>query len=69
MFGAAVQVTAQVGQCSAAAGNLLGVETNGPDQIHQVGAQAIERSLNIVQFAIGIAQFDIPAEVAFCPGR
>ncbi len=68
-FGAAVQVTAQLGQHTTAAGDLLGVLADGPDQIHQIGAQAIQRCLNIVQLTVGRAELDVPTEVAFGPGR
>ncbi|MNL05276.1 hypothetical protein D3C87_1258630 [compost metagenome] len=69
MLGAAVQVVAQLRQGAAAAGDLLGVEANGAHQIHQISPQAIERGLNVMQFAIGLAQFNVLAEVALGPGR
>ncbi|MNV09755.1 hypothetical protein D3C71_1002590 [compost metagenome] len=55
MFGAAVQFIAQLGQGAAAAGDLFGVQANGPHQSHQIGAQAIERRFNVMQFAVGLA--------------
>ena len=68
-FGAAVQAVAEFGQGLAAAGDLLGIQAQGAHQIHQVLAQAIERSLNVMQLAIGLAQLDVAAEVAVGPGR
>ncbi|MNO95869.1 hypothetical protein D3C76_875230 [compost metagenome] len=69
VFGAAVQVIAQFRQGSTAAGDLFGVATNGPHQVHQIGAQTIERGFDVMQFAVGIAQLNVAAEVAFGPGR
>ena len=51
------------------AGDLFGVKANGPHQIDEVGAQTVERGLNVMQLAIGLAQFNVPAEVALGPGR
>ncbi len=68
MFGAAVQVIAQLCQGSAAAGDLLGVEADGAHQIHQIGAQAIERGFDVLQFAVGFAQLNVATEIAFGPG-
>ncbi len=68
-LGTGMQAAAQLRQGAAAAGDLFGVLADGPHQIHQVGAQAVQRGFDIVQFAIGLAQLDIPAEVAFGPGR
>ncbi len=68
-FGPVVQGAAQVGEGAAAVGHLFGVLPDGAYQVHQVGPQTVQRSLDIVQLAIGLAQLDVPTEVAFGPGR
>jgi hypothetical protein len=60
---------AHAGQGVAAAGHLLGVVADGAHQLHQVLAQAVERLLDVVQFAVGLAQGDGLGEVAFGPAR
>ncbi|MNV80750.1 hypothetical protein D3C71_1743730 [compost metagenome] len=66
-LGAAVQRSAHAGQGVAAAGHLLGVVADGADQLHQVLTQAVERLLDVVQFAVGLAQGDGLGEVALGP--
>ncbi len=68
-LGAVVQAAAQFGQGAAAACHFFGIATDGADQIHQVGAQAVKGGLDIVQFTVGLAQGNRLAEVAFGPGR
>ena len=41
------------------AGDLFGVEANGPDQVHEVCAQAIERCFDVVQFTVGFTQLNV----------
>ncbi|MNN15985.1 hypothetical protein D3C81_1291090 [compost metagenome] len=53
----------------AAASHLLGVVADGADQLHQVLAQAVERFLDVVQLAVGLAQGYGGGEVAFGPSR
>ncbi|MNI15698.1 hypothetical protein D3C73_690010 [compost metagenome] len=69
MFGAVVQLVAQLSKRSAGARDLFGVEADGTYQIGEVGAQAVERGLDVMQFAVGLAQFDVAAEVALGPGQ
>ncbi|MNN04832.1 hypothetical protein D3C81_1175700 [compost metagenome] len=68
-LGAVVQGGAHAGQGVAAASHLLGVVADGADQLHQVLAQAVERFLDVVQLAVGLAQADGGGEVALGPVR
>ena len=68
-LGAGVQAAAEVGQGAAGAGDLLGMLADGADQLDQVGAQAVQRGLDVAQFAGAGVQLDVLGEVALGPGR
>ena len=68
-FCAAMQAGAEFGQGMAAALNLLGVQADSADQVHEVGPQAIQRFFDVAQFAVGRAQLDVLGEIPVGPGR
>jgi len=67
-FSAVMQAAAQFGEGAAAAGHFFGIAANGAHQVHQVSAQTVQRGFDVAQFAVGLAQCDRLAEVAFGPG-